>query len=96
MNGATLKSSHIVKRGEQYNISSPGRKWVIEVVEVLEKRMKASEVAPYFRDLTPAEELERVKLKSAFYYNTGGGRTNSSGRPTKKDRRRLDSMNDGF
>ena len=97
LNGVTLKASHIVKRGEQIQINAKEKRWVIEVVDILDKRMKATDVAPYFRDLTPTEELERVKLKSAFYYSTGGNRTNSAGRPTKKNRRLLDDANEtGF
>ncbi len=97
LNGVTLKASHIVKRGEQIQINAKEKRWLIEVVNILDKRMKATDVAPYFRDLTPPEEIERIKLKSAFYYSTGGGRQNSSGRPTKKDRRLLDDVNEtGF
>jgi ribosome-associated heat shock protein Hsp15 len=97
MNGVTLKASHTVKRGEQYQINTKEKKWLLEVVDVLDKRMKATDVAPYFRDLTPPEEVERMKLKSAFYYSTGGNRTNSAGRPTKKNRRLLDDVNEtGF
>ncbi len=89
MNDIPLKASHIVKVGEQYQVSTREKKWLIEVVQLLEKRMKASDVAPFFNDLTPAEELERIKLKSAFY-SFSGKRMTKSGRPTKKDRRDLD------
>jgi ribosome-associated heat shock protein Hsp15 len=55
--------------------------------------MKASEVAPYFKDLTPPEELERIKMKSVFY-SFSGKRLTKSGRPTKKDRRALDDWSE--
>ncbi len=93
MQGDSLKASHLVKPGDLYNVNTKEKKWVIEVVDVLDKRMKASEVAPYFKDLTPPEELERIKLKSAFY-SFSGKRFNKSGRPTKKDRRDLDEWSD--
>jgi ribosome-associated heat shock protein Hsp15 len=89
LNGESLKASHMVKPGEIYSVNTREKKWIIEVVDVLDKRMKASEVAPYFKDCTPPEELERIKLKSVFY-SYGGKRFNKSGRPTKKDRRDLD------
>lgn len=93
MKGEPLKASYIVKPGDTYNINTKEKKWVIEVVNVLDKRMKATEVAPYFKDLTPPEELERIKLKSVFY-SFSGKRFNKSGRPTKKDRRDLDDWSD--
>jgi ribosome-associated heat shock protein Hsp15 len=93
MNGEPLKASHMVKAGERYSVNTREKKWVIEVVDILDRRMKASAVAPYFKDLTPPEELQRIKLKSAFY-SFSGKRFNKSGRPTKKDRRDLDDWID--
>lgn len=94
LNGDTLKASHVVKRGEEYTINTKEKKWLLKVIDILDKRMKATDVAPYFHDLTPAEELERIKLKSAFYYSTQNKYPDKAGRPTKKDRRDLDGFND--
>jgi len=93
MNGESVKASHIVKPGEQYQVNTPEKKWLVEVVNPLDKRMKATDVAPFFRDLTPPEELERIKMKSAFYFSTGK-RLTKQGRPTKKNRRDLEDFGD--
>jgi ribosome-associated heat shock protein Hsp15 len=91
MNGDSVKASLVVKPGQQFHVNTRDKKWLVEVVQPLERRMKAAEVAPYFIDLTPPEELERIKLKSAFY-SFSGKRLTKQGRPTKKDRRDLESF----
>ncbi len=93
MNGATLKASHIVKPNEVYSINTKEKKWSVRVNDLLEKRMKASEVAPFFTDITPADELERIKLKSATDYTMNNKYDDKAGRPTKKNRRLLDDFN---
>ncbi len=95
MNGNSLKASHIVKAGEEYFINTKEKKWLIKVNAVLDKRMKATDVAPFFKDITPIEELERIKSKSASFYNSENKYEDKSGRPTKKNRRMLDELIDG-
>ena len=91
MNGESVKASLVVKPGQQFNVNTPEKKWLVEVVAPLDKRMKATLVAPFFKDLTPPEELERIKMKSAFYSFTGK-RLTKQGRPTKKNRRDIEDF----
>lgn len=93
MNGNTLKASHIIKPNEEYSINTKEKKWLIRVIEALEKRMKATDVAPFFKDITPDEEMERIKMKSSSFTSFGNKYEDKSGRPTKKNRRMLDEMN---
>ncbi|HZG01188.1 MAG TPA: S4 domain-containing protein [Chitinophagales bacterium] len=93
MNGESVKASLVVKPGQQFAVNTPEKKWLVEVVQPLDKRMKATEVAPFFKDLTPPEELERIKMKSAFYSFTGK-RLTKQGRPTKKNRRDIEDLSD--
>lgn len=94
MNGDTLKSSHLVKPAEIYFINTKEKKWVLKVIGLLDKRMKATEVAPYFEDQTPADELERIKQKTTTYYSSGNKYPDKAGRPTKRNRRLLDNLNE--
>ncbi len=94
MNGNSLKASHIVKPEEEYFINTKEKKWKIKVIAVLEKRMKATDVAPFYKDLTPPEEIERIKMKSLTFYNSANKYEDKSGRPTKKNRRMLDDIID--
>jgi len=92
MNSNSLKASHIVKTGEEYFINTKEKKWQIRVVDILEKRMKASEVTPFFKDITPVEELERIKMKSSSFNASITKYEDKSGRPTKRNRRMLDNI----
>ena len=93
INGESVKASLVVKPGQQFAVNTPEKKWLVEVVQPLDKRMKATEVAPFFKDLTPPEELERIKMKSAFYSFTGK-RLTKQGRPTKKNRRDIEDLSE--
>lgn len=92
MNGAVLKASHIVKPDEEYLINSKEKKWLIIVIAALDKRMKATDVASFFKDITPEEEMERMKMKALSFYNSGNKFEDKSGRPTKKNRRILNKI----
>ena len=93
MNGESVKAAHVVKSGQQFAVNTPEKKWLVEVVQPLDKRGKASDVAPFFNDITPPEELERIKMKSAFY-SFSGKRLTKQGRPTKKNRRDIEEFGD--
>jgi len=55
----------------------------------LDKRVGAKLVVDYLLDITPPEELEKLKLYQASQQNY---RQNGSGKPTKKDRREIDDF----
>lgn len=88
-NGDAVKSSRIVSIGDEYEVKTEARKWVIDVTGILDTRVQYSEAVKYYIDKTPPEMIEAQK--SSFSFNTGK-RMSKSGRPTKKDRRNLDSF----
>ncbi len=88
--GADVKPSKLVVVGDVYDIKTEARKWVIEVTALLDKRVQYCEAIKHYGDLTPAEELVR-KDKTVFVDYTGK-RQSKQGRPTKKNRRELDSI----
>nr|NKQ94738.1 RNA-binding S4 domain-containing protein [Escherichia coli] len=63
------------------------RKWVIKVASLLDHRVQYSEAIQNYIDLTPAEEITRIKFEAATYQT--GKRLSKIGRPTKKQRRDL-------
>ena len=87
--GDAVKSSRIVSIGDEYEIKTEARKWVIEVTGILDTRVQYSEAVKYYIDKTPPEMIEAQK--SSFSFNTGK-RKSKSGRPTKKDRRNLEGF----
>jgi ribosome-associated heat shock protein Hsp15 len=88
--GVSVKASKHIHIGEEYEIRAEGRKWVIKVTALLDKRLKYIEAVNYYTDNTPAEELERLKYEASAFYT--GKRISKIGRPTKKDRRDLDEF----
>lgn len=85
ISGADVKASRQVAIGDQYEIKTEARKWIIQVTNLLFERKQYSEAINYYTDVTP-EELTAKKSDSAFVENTGK-RQSKQGRPTKKNRR---------
>ena len=86
-NGTALKASKTVNVGDEYEIKTEARKWVIKVAGLLDHRVQYSEAVTYNLDMTPSEELEQNVHASSFHT---GKRQSKIGRPTKKERRELD------
>lgn len=92
MNGNAIKASRIVAIGDEYEVKTESRRWVVKVTGLLDHRVQYSEAIQFYIDLTPAEELDRIKFEAATYQT--GKRLSKIGRPTKKQRRDLgDFMN---
>jgi ribosome-associated heat shock protein Hsp15 len=90
LNGDNMKASKTVAIGDEYEVKTEAKRWVIKVVELLDHRVQYSEAVKYYTDITPAEELDRIKFQAAVF-NTGK-RMSKVGRPTKKDKRDLDGF----
>ncbi len=90
LNGVAVKASRSVVVGDEYEIRTEARKWVIKVTALLENRVAYPEAIKHYEDLTPPEELERIQFQAASFYT--GKRLSKTGRPTKKDRRDLDEF----
>ena len=88
----SVKASRIVRIGDEYEVKTEEKKWVIKVIAILPKRVQYSEAIKYYQDLTPAEENERIAFQTASFYS--GKRHSKIGRPTKKDRRDIGNFLD--
>ena len=88
--GENAKASKNVSIDDEFEIKTLQKKWVIKVKELLYNRVKYSEALNYYTDITPLEEMERIQFESATF-NTGK-RMSKIGRPTKKNKRDLDSF----
>jgi ribosome-associated heat shock protein Hsp15 len=92
LNGENIKASKTVNVGDEYEVKTEAKKWVIKVTGLLHHRVQYSEAITYYTDITPAEELDRIKFQAAVF-NTGK-RMSKQGRPTKKDKREIDGFMD--
>ena len=92
LNGNPVKASKIVDVNDVYEIKTETRKWLIQVSGVLNHRVQYSEAIHFYKDITPAELLEKTGFESSAFHT--GKRLSKIGRPTKKDRRELDDFLD--
>ena len=87
LNGESVKASRNVVIGDVYEARTEHKNWIVKVKQLLDGRLAYTEAIKYYEDLTPVEELERVKQVAATFQT--GKRLSKIGRPTKKNRRNL-------
>ena len=87
LNGENIKASRNVVIGDVYEARTEHKNWVLKVTQLLDGRVAYVEAIKYYEDLTPVEELERVRQVAATFQT--GKRLSKIGRPTKKNRRDL-------
>lgn len=90
--GNSVKASRAVNIGEEYDVKTEGRKWIIKVTGLLEKRAAYSEAVKHYTDITPAEAPDVVKYQTESFHT--GKRLSKVGRPTKKQRRDIGDVLD--
>jgi ribosome-associated heat shock protein Hsp15 len=59
---------------------------------LLGKRLSARLITEYVENITPASELEKLRQAETFFVQRDKG----SGRPTKKERRKIDKIQRRF
>src|SRR5882724_8801486 len=83
--GGQAKASRQVHVDDEYEVKTEAKRWRIKVAELLQNRVAYSEAIKYYVDITPAEEIERLKYQASSFHT--GKRLSKIGRPTKKQRR---------
>jgi ribosome-associated heat shock protein Hsp15 len=89
-NGTLVKASKNVAIGDEYEVKTEAKKWIIKVTGLLPSRVAYAEAIKYYIDLTPKEENEQLNFQAASFHT--GKRNSKIGRPTKKQRRELDEF----
>ena len=92
LNGENVKASKTVNVGDEYEVKTESKKWLIKVTGLLDHRLQYSEAITYYTDITPTDELDRIKFQAAVFHT--GKRMSKQGRPTKKDKREIDGFMD--
>ena len=91
INNVQVKPSRTVVSKEIITVKKLPVLYTYEVIEPIEMRISAKLAGNYIRDLTPEDE----KLKLNIARTAGFGiRPKGFGRPTKKERRTIDRLND--
>lgn len=91
-NRENAKAARAVHIGDEYEVKTETKRWVIKVTGLLYKRVQYSESVNYYDDITPVEELDRIKFQAAAFHT--GKRMSKQGRPTKKNKRDLNDFMD--
>lgn len=93
VNGNSVKPSHEVKAGDKIEVRKGPVKYIFQVTAPLEKRVGAKEVEKYALNLTPQSEMDKLHAPVESFFIK---RDRGTGRPTKKERREMDSLYDNF
>lgn len=89
VNGADIKPSKAVKVGDTIVARKGPVTYTYKVVQLVDKRQGAKRVPEYAENLTSAEELAKLRAPVETFFLK---RDRGAGRPTKKDRRQMESL----
>lgn len=93
INNIQVKPSRVVLKNEIITVKKPPVIYTYRVIEPVENRVSAKLVESLIEDLTTEEEKSKLDMRQAvgtIYRDKG------TGRPTKKERRVIDKLKDGF
>lgn len=91
IDGVQVKPSRVPKPGDIIKVRKNPVTYSYRVIGLVGKRIGAKLVHEYVEDITPPEELKILEMKQQM---GSFGRDRGAGRPTKKDRRDLDRLQD--
>ncbi len=83
LNGANVKASHPVRRGDEVRAESPRGVIVWQVVDLADKRLSAALAQQLYEDHSPPPPPKEERVAA---------RERGAGRPTKSERRALDRL----
>ncbi|MEG1665022.1 MAG: S4 domain-containing protein [Mucinivorans sp.] len=89
ISGVQIKPSREITTGDVIEIRRPPVTYSYRVKELIDKRQGAKLVPQYIDDITPAKELEKLEMAAMTTYAL---RDRGAGRPTKRERRELDKL----
>lgn len=93
VNGNDIKPSKTVKAGDEISVRKGAVTYTFRVIALIDKRQGAKSVPMYAENITPQEELDKLRAPVETFFLK---RERGTGRPTKKERRQMDSIWDAF
>ena len=91
--GVNAKPSKNVSPGDIITVRKGTVNFEYRVIQPLEKRVGAKLVPDYAENLTPQEELDKMRAPVETFFVA---RDRGAGRPTKKDRREIEQLWDSL
>ena len=89
VNGSDTKPSKTVKVGDVITARKGAVTYTYKVLDLIDKRQGPKLVPNYAENLTPPEELEKLRAPIETFFLK---RDRGAGRPTKKDRRQMEAL----
>ncbi len=91
IDGVNVKPSRVPKPGDIIKVRKNPVTYSYRVIGITGKRIGAKLVHEFVEDITPPEELKILEMRQQM---NSFERDRGAGRPTKKDRRDLDRLQD--
>lgn len=93
VNDSYCKPSREVRVGDVISVKKQPVTYQYRVLDLVSSRQGAKNVPLYSENITPQEELDKLQVprETIFVFRERG-----TGRPTKKERREIDALMDGF
>lgn len=91
LNGITAKASKAVRTGDSIEVRKGVALFSFRVLKLSESRMGAAEVCNFAENTTPESEIQKLHSPRETIVLQ---RDRGTGRPTKKERRKLDELLD--
>ena len=89
MNGVNLKPARTIKVGDVVQVRKSPITLSLKVLQAIENRVSAKLVPEMLQDVTPPEQYELLEMSKISGFVD---RAKGTGRPTKKERRSLESF----
>ena len=89
LNGCDVKPSKPVRVGDTIVARKGAVTYTYRIIQLVDKRQGAKLVPNYAENLTPPEELAKLRAPVETFFLK---RDRGTGRPTKKDRRQMESL----
>ena len=87
--GERVKAAHPVRAGLRISVRRQALTWTVDVVGVAERRGNATEAAALYRE---TEDSVALRDKTLAAHKAARALAQPAGRPTKRDRRRLEDF----
>lgn len=91
INGGYVKPSREVKIGDIVSVKKMPVHYSFRVLDLVSSRQPAKNVFAYIENITPQSELDKLTVPKETLFIS---RDKGTGRPTKKERRDIDSLLD--
>lgn len=93
VDGFEAKSSKAIKAGDIISVRKGAIRYQYLVVCPIDKRQGAQMVPQFATNITPQSELDKLVAPNETFFLK---RDRGAGRPTKKERREIENLLDGF